>query len=195
MEASPSRLGHIGMSVSNIDEAIKFYTEIVGLKLTERFTYPKEKVGHGVAVSAGAFLRCDKTHHCISIFQLTDPDLSHSEKMRLGLHHLAFEFASPQDLLGQYNRFLNKGVKVNHCRIGGPGNQPRFYAKDMDGNMLEFYWGIDEIGWDGLAREYPPIQEIDLNDFDFDAFVAAREAACARLVNNRSQIEGASHWT
>jgi len=195
MEARPCQLGHIGISVADIDEAVKFYTEIVGLRLTERFTYPKEKVGHGVAVSAGAFVRCDKTHHCISIFQLTDPDLSRSDKMRLGLHHLAFALASPQDLVGLYNRFVEKGVKIANCRIGGPGNQPRFYAKDMDGNMLEFYWGIDEIGWDGLAREYPPIQEIDLNTFDFDAFVTKREADLKRAVAQRGQFEGASDWT
>jgi catechol 2,3-dioxygenase len=60
------------------------------------------------------------------------------------------------------------------ARIGGPGNQPRFYTRDPDGNLLEFYWGIDQIGWDGVPRPYPPITEIDLEKFDFQAFDRTR---------------------
>lgn len=195
MQSRPVRIGHIGLSVADIDEAVKFYTEIIGLRLTERFTYPPEKIGHGVAVRAGAFVRCNATHHAISIFQLTDPDLTNSDKMRLGMHHLAFEFASPQDLVAKYNELKEKGVKIVNARKGGPGNQPRFYVEDMDGNLLEFYWGIDEIGWDGLARQYPPIQEIDLKDFDFDAFVAERERMGRATLNKRGEIEGVSNWT
>lgn len=190
MQARPVKLGHIGISVENLDDAVAFYTEKLGLRLTERFTYPAEKVGHGVAVRAGAFVRCDATHHCISIFQLTDPDLSKSDKLRLGLHHIAFEFASPADLVSKYNQLRQQGVTILNCRIGGPGNQPRFYARDMDGNQLEFYWGIDEIGWDGLPRVYPAIQEIDLNTFDFEAFSQAREDAQAQLLAQAKQIAG-----
>ena len=197
MKSRPVKLGHVGISVANLDDAVEFYTNSLGLRLTERFTYPEEKVGHGVAVRAGAFVRCDATHHCISIFQLTDPDLSKSEKLRLGLHHLAFEFASPQDLVAKHNELKEKGVTIVNCRIGGPGNQPRFYARDMDGNLLEFYWGIDEIGWDGLPRVYPPIQEIDLNAFDFEAYEQEREAARTRVLAQAESIDGAgvSSWT
>lgn len=192
MQSRPVKLGHVGISVADLDEAVAFYTERLGLRLTERFTYPEEKIGHGVAVRAGAFVRCDATHHCISIFQLTDPDLSKSDKLRLGLHHLAFEFASPQDLVAKLNQLRQQGVTIVNCRIGGPGNQPRFYARDMDGNLLEFYWGIDEIGWDGLPRTYPPIQEIDLNAFDFEAFVQQREDALAVVSAQASRIDGVS---
>lgn len=192
MQSRPSKLGHVGISVESLDAAIDFYTNKLGLRLTERFTYPEEKVGHGVAVRAGAFVRCDATHHCISIFQLTDPDLSKSDKLRLGLHHLAFEFASPEDLVGKFNELVAAGVTINNCRIGGPGNQPRFYAFDMDGNLLEFYWGIDEIGWNGLPRQYPPIQEIDLNAFDFKAFVAKREADQKDVLAQATSIPHAS---
>ena len=48
-------------------------------------------------------------------------------------------------------------------------------AFDPDGNLLEFYWGIDKIGWEGAARGYDPIEGIDLLNFDFDAYVEQRE--------------------
>lgn len=190
MQSRPVKLGHVGIAVTNLDEAIAFYTEKLGLRLTERFTYPVEKVGHGVAVRAGGFVRCDTTHHNISIFQLTDPDLSRSEKHRLGLHHIAFEFASPQDLLAKFRQLRDAGVTIVNCRVGGPGNHPRFYARDMDGNLLEFYWGIDQIGWDGLPRAYPPISEIDLEAFDFESFRRNFDEAQANLQAQATQIDG-----
>jgi catechol 2,3-dioxygenase-like lactoylglutathione lyase family enzyme len=179
-------LSHIGITVRDLDRSVAFYTEVLGMRLTERFEYPAEEVGHGVTVAAGAFVRCDATHHRISIFQLKDglsPDLA----PMLGLHHIAFEMATPAELLEKFRELRDRGVPIVNCRKGGPGNQPRFYARDPDGYLLEFFWGIDEVGWEGLPREYEPIQEIDLEAFDFDGFLAKREeaAACVRAAVGR----------
>lgn len=175
MREKVRRIGHIGLAVRDIDASVRFYTEMLGLRLTEDFTYPEDEVGHGTTVSAGAFVRCDSTHHCISIFELKGSPEDHETKSPYGLHHLAFEMDSAQDLLALYRRFKQEGVPIINARRGGPGNQPRFYARDPDGNQLEFYWGIDEIGWSGIPRVYPDIEEIDLESFDFEAFVAQRE--------------------
>ncbi|MFT3865148.1 MAG: VOC family protein [Solirubrobacterales bacterium] len=173
-----NRIGHLGIAVRDLDRSIEFYCDVLGLSLTERFEYPEDEVGHGVAVKAGAFVRCDATHHCISIFALKDdvPDPGPGA-VGFGLHHIAFEISTPEQLIARYRDFKARGIEIVNAREGGPGNQPRFYARDPDGNLLEFYWGIDEIGWDGRAREYGPITEIDLEDFDFEAFVAERERA------------------
>jgi catechol 2,3-dioxygenase len=182
MQPRVSRLGHIGLTVRDIDRSVAFYTRFLGMRLTERFEYPKEKIGHGVAVAAGAFIRCDVTHHELSIFRLRDDielDEAEAGRYRLGLHHIAFELASPEDLLGLFRNMRDAGVEIVNCRKGGPGNQPRFYARDPDGNLLEFYWGIDKIGWQGRPRPYDPIEEIDLTAFDFEAYVAKREADAA----------------
>lgn len=185
MQARVARLGHIGLTVRDLDRTIDFYETYLGLRLTERFTYPPEKVGHGVTVAAGAFLRCDVTHHELSIFTLRK-DLVPAEAPggpAMGLHHIAFEMATPADLLALYDRMRADGIEIVNSRRGGPGNQPRFYARDPDGNLLEFYWGIDKIGWQDRPRAYDPIEEIDLTQFNFDDYLATREAAADRLHN------------
>lgn len=187
MQPRVVRIGHIGIVVADLDRSIDFYTRTVGLRLTERFEYPDDAVGHGVTVAAGAFVRCDSTHHCISMFVLKGTDRerpSHAaHEMSLGLHHVAFELSTPAELLAKYRELRDGGVEIVNARRGGPGNQPRFYVRDPDGNLLEFYWGIDQIGWDERPREYSPIEEIDLESFDFDGFVATREAAARALSN------------
>jgi catechol 2,3-dioxygenase len=183
---SPSvvRIGHLGIVASDLDRSIDFYTNILGLTLTERFEYPDDPAGHGVAVAAGAFVRCDSTHHCISIFTLRNggeplsPGPSEPEiGLGFGLHHIAFELATPADLIAKFREFRDRGVRIVNARRGGPGNQPRFYVRDPDGHLLEFYWSIDQIGWDGRPREYAPIEEIDLEAFDFERFLEERARA------------------
>ena len=178
------RIGHVGIAVRDMDRTVKFYTEVLGMKLTEQFNYGQDEVGHGVAVLAGSFVRSGSTHHCLSIFTLrhaVEPPVAPA----FGLHHIAFEMSSSDDLLALYQRFEERNVPIVNARKGGPGNQPRFYGRDPDGNLLEFYWNIDQIGWDGIARPYPPIEEIDLTEFDFDAFEQERETAAAKAQANK----------
>ena len=179
MQPRVSKLGHIGLTVRDIDRTIAFYSKYLGMKLSEKFEYEESRLGNGVAVQSGAFIRCDTTHHELSIFKLRNDilpsDAPDAPRYGFGLHHIAFELSSPEDLKALFVKMRDDGVEIVNCRRGGPGNQPRFYARDPDGNTLEFYWGIDQIGWNGSSRKYRPIEEIDLLAFDFDAFVAERE--------------------
>lgn len=179
MQTRVTKLGHVGLTVRDIDRTIEFYSRYLGMRLTEKFEYPEEKIGHGVAVAAGAFIRCDTTHHEMSIFRMRKDilgdDAPDAPRYGFGLHHIAFELGTPEDLKSLYVSMRDGGVEIVNSRKGGPGNQPRFYARDPDGNLLEFYWGIDKIGWEGAPRSYDPIEEIDLLNFDFEAWVEQRE--------------------
>lgn len=198
MNVTVSKLGHIGLTVRDIDRTIDFYTKYLGMRLTEKFEYPPEKIGHGVAVAAGAFIRCDVTHHELSIFRMREDilpsDAPDAPRYGFGLHHIAFELATPEDIKALYTKMKEGGVEIVNSRRGGPGNQPRFYARDPDGNLLEFYWGIDKIGWEGASRPYDPIEEIDLLAFDFDGFVERREkdAEKARAERKNGQKQPAT---
>jgi catechol 2,3-dioxygenase-like lactoylglutathione lyase family enzyme len=171
------RLGHVAIVASDLERSLAFYTGLAGLQLTERIEYPDDGVGHGVAVAAGAFLRCDETHHRLAIFVLRgggDPSAVG------GLHHLAFELESPEALLAKLAQLQAAGTEIVNHRKGGPGNQPRFYARDPDGHLVEFYWGIDTIGPDGRPPAHEPITEIVLEEFDFRARAAALERLARR---------------
>lgn len=171
-----ARLGHVGIAVSDLDRSVEFYTEVLGMKLTELFRYDESTAGHGVAVLSGAFVRGDRDtiHHRLSIFTLRNPVAPPPGVRTLGLHHIAFEFDTREDLLTLYQRFKSDEIPIVNARIGGPGNHARFYGLDPDGNVLEFYSNIDQIGWDEVPHAYPPIQIVELDDFDFDEYERLR---------------------
>jgi len=33
---------------------------------------------------------------------------------------------------------------------------------------------MDQIGWDGMTREYAPVEEIDIDSFDIEAWIRAK---------------------
>ncbi|MDJ1372702.1 VOC family protein [Gulosibacter molinativorax] len=194
MSGKVARLGHVGIAVEDIDRSVAFYTEVLGMRLTEMFRYDESTVGHGSAVLAGAFVRGweDTIHHRLSIFTLRDANPEKPSARSLGLHHIAFEMDSSDDLLTLYRRFKEREVPIVNARIGGPGNQPRFYGLDPDGNLLEFYYKIDHVGWDGIPRPYPAIQEIELEDFDFEAYDEQREKQAEAERARRLQTQPSS---
>jgi len=161
-----ARFGHVALTVRDLERATRFYTELLGLAVSDRLTYPA-----GGAIAEGVWLRCGSDHHCLALFSTAavpgapDP---------FGLHHLAFEVPEYADLLGAHRRLLALGA-WHEARFGGPGWQVRVYLRDPDGNLVELYWDMDRIGWDGRARPYVPIQVIpDLAEFDVAAYLALK---------------------
>jgi catechol 2,3-dioxygenase len=158
---------------------IEFYTEVLGFQVTERYVYPDGGAGHS-AVREAAFLRCNSDHHSLNLFELKERPQHEAQGPGYGLHHIAFEVFSFEKLLDLYQSLHKQEVYQVEARTGGPGNHVRIYLRDPEGNLLEFYWNLDQIGWDGVSRPYPPVKLVDLEAFDLDAYEAAKAQPIAR---------------
>jgi len=98
-----THIEHIGIAVKNLDEAIKYYEDILGLKCysVEEVTDQKVKT---------AFFKVGQTK--IELLQSTDPEGPIGrfiEKKGEGIHHLAFNVNSLQLAL---NEAKQKGVRL-----------------------------------------------------------------------------------
>jgi catechol 2,3-dioxygenase len=161
------RLGHVALGVRDLDAAVAFYTDLLGLRVSDRMAYPVDS-----PLVEGAWLRCGPDHHCLALFGLRQPARP-GPGLPIGLHHFGFELASFDDLTGAHRTIRARGLPVE-ARIGGPGWQVRIYFHDPDGNRLELYWDMDVIGWEGRSRPYVPIEVIDLDSFDLDSYLALK---------------------
>jgi catechol-2,3-dioxygenase len=126
----PTKLGHVALRVRDLDCAVAFYRDVVGLPLRSR---------HGDQV---AFLgvREDASHE-IALFALP-ADAPGPEPTRVGLYHMAWEMASFEDLQAFHQRLLASGARIT----GYSDRQCNVMFLDPDGNENEALWEPQD--WD-----------------------------------------------
>lgn len=107
---------HIGIAVKNIEEAIRYYEDVLGLKC-----YSIEEVADQKVKTA--FFQVGQTK--IELLESTSPDGpigKFIEKKGEGIHHIAFSVNNLQD---QLNEVSSKGIQlIDH--------QPRKGAEGLD---------------------------------------------------------------
>jgi catechol 2,3-dioxygenase-like lactoylglutathione lyase family enzyme len=170
MSIRPTRMGHIGLVARDLARMVDFYENALGMQVSDRLPYPDDSPFH-----EGVWLRINNDHHVMSIFGLRDTAARNGQVERRslhpGVHHMGFEVASFEDLRETVRYAHEHDVALQGVRSGGPGCQVRVYLWDPEDNMIELYWAMDQIGWDGASRPYPPVVPIDLDTFDVEAWL------------------------
>ena len=98
-----TKIDHIGIAVNSINEALKLYTDVLGLKLQDIEVVADQKVRTAI-IPVG--------ESKIELIESTDPEgaiAKHIERRGEGLHHLALEVSDIQEALGT---LVNKGVAL-----------------------------------------------------------------------------------
>jgi catechol-2,3-dioxygenase len=120
----PTQLGHVALRVRDLNRAVEFYRDVVGLPLRSQ---------HGDQV---AFLgvRPDASHE-VALFAL-GADAPGPEANRVGMYHMAWEMASFSDLEAFHARLLAHGANIT----GYSDRQCNVMFTDPDGNENEALW-------------------------------------------------------
>jgi methylmalonyl-CoA/ethylmalonyl-CoA epimerase len=126
-----THIEHIGIAVKNLDESIKFYEEILGLKCyaVEEVTDQKVKT---------AFFQIGQTK--IELLESTDPEGpigKFIDKRGEGIHHIAY---AANELESSLEELKNKGIKLidEKSRPGAEGLSIAFlHPKDTHGVLTE----------------------------------------------------------
>ena len=126
-----SHIEHIGIAVNNIDEAIKYYEGVLGLKC-----YAVEEVKDQKVKTA--FFKVGQTK--IELLESTDPEGpigKFIEKKGEGIHHIAFKV---NDLQSALNEAAEKNVRLidSNPRKGAEGLNIAFlHPKSTHGVLTE----------------------------------------------------------
>ena len=133
------KIGHVVLNVVDLEASVRFYTEMLGLQVSDR--YPDSMVPGGMV-----FLRCNTDHHGIAL-------VGGAKKLEASsLNHFAFEVGSVDEVF-QARAWLRKhGSTIVFEGRRRAGCQIAVEFQDPDGNNLEIYWNIDQIGTEGHVR-------------------------------------------
>jgi len=127
------RIGHVHLKVSDLDRAIAFYRDVLGLDVMQRMG------------SAAAFLSAGGYHHHIGLNTWgsaggTPPPPGHT-----GLYHTAFLYPDRAALATAYRRVLAAGIALDGAADHGVSEA--LYLHDPDQNGVELYWDKPRDAW------------------------------------------------
>lgn len=157
----PTRFAHYVLRVRQLETAIGWYEEVLGMKMVHR----SEKI---------AFMSFDEEHHRIALAET--PVAAEVVPGAPGLDHVAFAFDSLGDLLSTYRRLEAKGIKpfwpINH------GPTTSLYYRDPDGTGVELF--VDNFATEAELKGWMETETFKANPigvkFDPDELARRYEA-------------------
>lgn len=117
------KLGHVHLKVRDLDRALAFYRDLLGLRVTERLG------GDMVFLTFGA------AHHDIAL-QAVGAGAPSPAPYGVGLYHTAFEVDTEDELRAFAKKLTGAGIVVAGV---DHGISHALYLSDPDGNGVEIY--------------------------------------------------------
>ena len=136
------KIGHVVLHVTDLARSAKFYTEVLGFEISDVY-------GPDLMPGGMVFMRCNPDHHGVALVGGAPVASSGAE-----LHHVAFEVPSLDDVIRARDHLRAHGAVIDFEGRRRAGVQIAVEFRDPDGHRLEIYWGLDQVGSDGITR--PP---------------------------------------
>jgi catechol 2,3-dioxygenase len=129
------QIGHVHLKVADLDRAIAFYRDVLGLKLT----VDGREAGFDVA-----FLADGDYHHHVGL-NASDSAGGEPPAGHTGLYHVAFLYPDREALAGAVRRVIAHGHPIDHGTDHGA--TVSVYLADPDANGIELYYDRPRRDW------------------------------------------------
>jgi len=152
--ANPIRIrkfGHIGLYCHDLQKMVDFYTRILGFRISD------------VNEKGLTFLRFGADHHSMVLAKVDGERKSGAAAGNL--HHIALEVEDLGELKRIRKYLLAQGVPL-HGKIKheGPGMNYVLDFEAPEGNRVQFFSDMDQIGWDGKSRPKEHWNRFEVDD-------------------------------
>ncbi|MFH8559460.1 VOC family protein [Streptomyces sp. NPDC017988] len=167
-----AELGHVGIRCHDVPKQLSFYTDVLGLTLTDH-----DKDLNVWFLSA----RPDTEHHevLLAAGRTADADTQL-------IQQVSFRCDRLEDVVGFLRRFQKHQVRLD--MVVSHGNAIGVYFYDPEGNRCEVYWQT------GLEARQPFIEHIDL-DTDLDELLTRVRASVERFGESGFTEKSYVQWT
>ncbi len=159
------RIGHVHLKVSDLDRALRFYRDVLGFELTQRYG------------DQAAFLSAGGYHHHIGLNTWESAGGTPPPPGSTGLYHLAIVYPTRAELADALRRVLRAGIPLEGASDHGVSEA--IYLRDPDGNGVELYWDRPQEQWPSTAEG-----ELNMGTAALDLEDLLREE---RLAHSRSR--------
>lgn len=128
-----TRIGHVHLTVSDLDRALRFYRDVLGFEVTTRYGTD------AVFLSAGGY------HHHIGLNTWAGRGAPPPPSGTTGLYHFAILYPDRPALAQALRRVLAARIPLEGASDHGVSEA--IYLRDPDGNGVELYRDKPEAEW------------------------------------------------
>jgi catechol 2,3-dioxygenase-like lactoylglutathione lyase family enzyme len=151
------RLGHFGFNLLNMDEGVRFYTDLLGFRVSDVIDFSRRAKSPdqlaGLGDPKGYFTRYGGDHHAMVLFNKRVRDaLGRGDKPGVTINQITWQVGSLGEVGGAIQWLTENGIKIQRSGRDMPGSNWHTYLFDPDGHQNELYYGIEQIGWNGHSK-------------------------------------------
>ena len=128
-----TRIGHVHLKVADLDRALRFWRDVIGLEEQQRMG------DRAVFLSAGGY------HHHIALNTWESAGGSPPPPGSTGLYHVALLYPDRPSLARALRRVLDAGIELEGASDHGVSEA--LYLRDPDNNGVELYRDRDRSEW------------------------------------------------
>lgn len=146
-----TRIGHVHLKVSDLDRSVKFYCDLLGFEIQQKYG------DQAIFISAGGY------HHHIGLNTWQSEGAPPASPHGVGLYHVAIVYPTRKDLAEIFKVLLDEKYPITGASDHGVSEA--IYLNDPDGNGIELYWDKPMESWpkklDGSIDMYTKHLDID----------------------------------
>lgn len=140
------KVGHIHLTVSNLERSLALYRDLLGFKISARYG------------ESAVFLSSGNYHHYIGLNTWAGKGATPAPYGHTGMYHVAFLYPSRRELAVVLQKLLDAQYPIEGATDHGVSEA--VYIKDPDGNGVELYvdrpreeWNIGNDGMIEMVTE------------------------------------------
>ncbi|HTE83251.1 MAG TPA: VOC family protein, partial [Dehalococcoidia bacterium] len=154
------RLGHFGFNTNKIEEAAKFYIDLLGFVVSDEAGFLRRMPELQDLGPGGFFTRYGTDHHAFVLFNKRIMDKMgemRGETPQPGIttNQITWQVGSLAEVGNGAKWFAEEGVRIRRTGRDMPGSNWHTYVFDPDGHVNELYYGIEQVGWEGFSKPLP----------------------------------------
>ena len=146
MTIRPIDVAHVNLNVTDLDRAIRFYTEVLGLTLAFQYEGAIAWLHFGQYRDGVGGL--GQGFHDVALYKVSHA-AADDRRTRAGMNHLALRLSTPDEVDRAAEHLRSRGITILKGPATHKEDRDRYlYFEDPDGNMIELVASTVE-GWPG----------------------------------------------